>query len=255
MMNKSTKSIILILTLLSLVAGSSQRVLAFVASSTNYQLEKDSLNFGGTDNSTSTSFSLSDSLGEIATGDFSSDDYNLRAGYRAMEVDAITLTLSSPGNISLAAVNKDDGGVSAGTVSWIVATNNSAGYGLSIKASTNPALKSSSDSFADYIPAGANPDYNWTVASSASEFGFTPEGDDIVDRFKDNGSACNAGAGDTSARCWQGFSTTDTTIAENNASVPGGVATTVRVQAEVGTEATLSEGSYSATLTVTAITL
>ena len=80
------------------------------------------------------------------------------------------------------------GGTATGEATWTVITDNPAGYSLSVKASTSPAMKGQAqgDSFADYTPVNpAVPDYNWSVADSSAEFGFTPEGSDIVSKYKE----------------------------------------------------------------------
>ncbi|MEX0910443.1 MAG: hypothetical protein WDZ73_01675 [Candidatus Paceibacterota bacterium] len=254
-MFKSNKIIIAILCLISFLTNSNL-ILAYVASSSSYTLEKDSINFSGTENSSSTLYQLSDTVGEVGTGDSSSDTYNLNAGYRAMEVGTY-ITLTAPADITLTEINSNAGGMSEGTAAWTVTTNNSNGYRLSVKASTDPALQSGANSFADYTPTGAVPDYNWSVATNLALFGFTPEGSHIVSRFLDNGAdTCGVGANNTSSTCWDTFATTDTTIAEDSSSNnPAGTATTVRIRAEIGTEATVATGDYSTVLTVTAITL
>ena len=250
-----TKIIVAILCL-SLFLINSEAVLAYVASSSSYTLEKDSINFSGTENSSSTLYQLSDTVGEVATGDSSSNTYNLNAGYRAMETSTY-ITLTSPTDITLTDINSNDGGASEGTAVWTVTTNNTNGYRLSIKSSSDPALQSGGNSFDDYTPQGAVPDYTWAIDSSVAEFGFTPEGDHVVARFLDNGAdTCGVGATNTASACWDTFATTDTTIAEDaNNNNPAGTATTVRVRAEIGTGATVATGDYSATLTVTALTL
>jgi len=50
--------------------------------STNYQIQFDSINSGGTDFSTSTNYQLSDTVGEQGTGYSTSTNYLLHAGYR-----------------------------------------------------------------------------------------------------------------------------------------------------------------------------
>jgi len=50
--------------------------------STNFQINFDSINSGGTDFSTSTNYSMSDTLGEQGTGFTTSTNYILHAGYR-----------------------------------------------------------------------------------------------------------------------------------------------------------------------------
>lgn len=248
---------IFILNIIALVLIISTPIVsAYVASSSSFTLEKDSINFSGTENSSSTLYRMSDTIGEVATGESTGTTFNLHAGYRAMEDRGTYITLSAPSDIALSSIGQAAGGSSEGSATWNVVTNNANGYRLSIEASTDPALQSSSSSFADYTPAGIVPDYTWAVDTTASEFGFTPEGDDVVARFLDDGSACNTGSGNTTSSCWDAFDTTDITIAEGAAANnPGGADTLVRVKAEIGSGVTQTDGSYSSTLTVTAITL
>lgn len=221
---------------------------AEVASSTNYRLQADSLNFGG-GLSNSTNYSLESTLGELATGNITSTNYGLLAGYQQMVSSFIAIT--APSDVTLSGIAGT--GASSGSVVWTVTTDNSAGYTLSVKAGSSPALAVSGDSFSDYAPSGANPDYNWSVGASASAFGFSPEGTDIASRYLDNGSSCGTGASNATDQCWDGFSTTNRTIAQSSTSNnPSGVVTTVKLKAEIGNSKTQPVGSYAATLTVTA---
>ncbi len=233
-------------------------VFGYVASSSSYRLEKDSINFAGT-RSTSTSYTMEDTVGEISTGTSTSNSYNIHAGYQAMESDgvSVSITLSSPSNITMSpSIEGTTGGESDGSVAWTVTTNNTTGYSLSVKAATNPTLKSGSDSFSDYDPAGAVPDFAFSVGASQSLFGFSPEGADITSTYKDNGSTCNVGSSDTTGACWEGLDTTGKTVASSGAAnSPGGTATTVKLKAKVGSAASLPAGSYSAIITATAVTL
>jgi len=228
-------------------------VLAAVASSTNYQIESDSLNFGGV-LSTSPNYRLEDTLGEIATGNSSSASYKIKAGYRAML--GFSISISAPSNLTLSAITSLPSGRSEGSVAWTVITDNDAGYTLAIKAATNPALKSGSgsDNFVDYSPGGNVPDYIWSVEANASEFGFSPEGADVASSYLDNGSTCGAGSSETANRCWNGFSTTNKIIASRASNnTPSGTVTTVKLQAEVTAGRAQTVGNYSAALTATAL--
>lgn len=73
---------------LFLVAG---EALAYVAASSNYKLEKDSINFGGTDSSASTIFKNNSTLGEIISGLTNGTNYNASSGYRYMNPDEGTV--------------------------------------------------------------------------------------------------------------------------------------------------------------------
>lgn len=237
----------------------SSGVFAYVMGSTNYRIQQDSLNIGGGDFSSSDSYKLSDTLGEIATGKSSSGSYNLYAGYRQMNESYISISVAD--DVALApSIGGITGGTGNDSASWTIITDNAAGYSLTIKASSSPALVSGAYSFADYTPAGGaggNPDFTWSVVSTDSEFGFTPEGNDIVQKFLDNGvSPCNTGSTDTPDACWYYASTTDQTIAQSaSANHPSGAATTVKFRATSGSSHVQVEGIYTATTTVTALTL
>lgn len=229
----------------------------YVASSSNYRLEKDSINFGGT-RSQSGSFNLEDTLGEVATGEGGSLSYLISAGYQAMETDGISIgiNLSSPADINLSSINGKSGGVADGNMAWSVVTNNPSGYSLAIQSATNPALSSGANSFNDYAPAGVDPDLTWSTPANQSYFGFTPEGDDVIARYLDNGSSCGVGSLDTVNACWDGFSTTPKTISSAGSSNnPTGTVTTVKIRAEIGSSKDQSTGSYSSTIIATALAL
>lgn len=232
---------------------------AYVMSSNNYRIQHDSVNIGGVDFSSSDSYKLSDTVGEMATGKSSSDSYNLYAGYRQMNETYISI--SSPANVTLTpAILGVTGSTGNGSASWTIITDNPAGYSLTIKASSSPALISGAYSFADYTPSGGiggNPDFIWSVASADSEFGFTPEGNHIVQKFLDNGgSPCNTGSTDTPDACWYNPSTSAETISQStSANHPSGTATTVKFRATSGSSHLQVEGTYTATTTITALTL
>jgi len=101
--------------LLLVTAGAAS---AYVAASQNYKLEKDSLNFGGTDFSSSTNYVNSDTLGEIISGLTSSTGNNASSGYRYLETDPVAgavLGCTDPAaNNYNSAATQDDGSCSYG---------------------------------------------------------------------------------------------------------------------------------------------
>ncbi len=227
---------------------------AAVMQSTGYKIQTDSINIGGV-LSTSTTYIEQDTVGEVATGRTASASYLLSAGYQAMQ--DVSISITSPVDVALSPINGLTGGTSSGSAVWTVTTDDPAGYAVSIKSSTNPALKSSTfgSSFSDYTPA-SDPDFAFTLPTTQSRFGFSPEGTDIVQKYKDNGSICNTGASDTTDACWDGLNTTGTTIAQSATSNhPSGTPTTVKFRAGSGTAKIQDTGSYSATVTVTATAL
>lgn len=227
--------------------------LAVVASSPNYVLDRDSLNFGG-GLSSSASYQMESTVGEAATGFGSGAAFNVRAGFQQMDATS-TISISATGAITMTpSLVGTVAGTSTGQSTVLVTTNNSNGYNLYIEADTAPALQAGANSFADYTPGGAAPDLSFTNSASTKQFGYSPEGTHIVSRFKDDGSNCNTGALDTADSCWDGLSTSPEAIATSGAgNAPGGTNTTVKLQAVIGSATTLNAGSYAANLVFSAV--
>lgn len=183
----------------------------------------------------------------------------MHAGFWQMQESYISI--SHPNDLVLTSIGGFEGSgsplSSEGTLSWTVITDNLAGYSMSIKTTTTPALTSTEDNFDDYAPVSPpTPDYNFSVATNTSAFGFSPEGTDTNALYKDNGSACNTGSGETVAKCWDGLSLTGKIIAgKNTSNHPAGSTVTARFRAETGTAHMQISGDYSASIVVTAITL
>jgi len=196
---------------------------------------------------------MKDTVGEVATGDSSSASYNLSAGYRQLDNSYISISVASDLVLpSLGGIAADE---STGNVSWTVITDNPAGYELAVKTQSEPSLSSGNDFFEDYTPDGGTPDFAFSVDSTTSAFGFSPEGDDVVTAYRDNGAVCGVGSGDTNNACWDGFATTTKTISQDTSSnQPSGTQTTLSIRAANGVNHIQSAGEYSAIITVTATT-
>jgi hypothetical protein len=231
-----------------------QPIVVAVMESTNYSIQSDSVNFGG-GLSDSPNYSLESTFGEVATGLGESANFSLKAGYQQMQ--EVYLAIGTIPNVTLSpAINGNIGGTSNGQAVVTVVTDNLAGYELYIKASSSPALVSGGDSFADYVPAGADPDFTFSIVATVAEFAFSPEGADITAEYLDNGVTCNAGALDTVDSCWRGLSTSNELIAESSTSNhPAGTDTTIKFRAESGASNIQPAGVYTATTTVTAISI
>ena len=146
---------------------------------------------------------------------------------------------------------------SVGSSSWNVKTSSVTGYTLAVKAFTSPALKNGSiDSFNDYTPVGGVPDLWGGVASGTKEFGFSAYGTHALADFGSPVNCGNTSSGvpDASAK-YQGFSTSDYTIATSSTvTTTAGVVTNICFAAEQnGTYA--ASGVYTATITATASTI
>ena len=226
---------------------------AIVASSSNYALERDSLNFGGL-LSNSNNYSLEDTAGEIGTGPSGSSNINVRAGYQQMDDSAI-ISVQASGTVTLSpSFDNLTAGTASGQSGVVVVTNNTAGYNLYLQTAASPALTSSNDSFLDYTPAGSNPDFSFTAPPGNKAFAYSPEGSDISNRFRDDGVSCDTGSSDTTDNCWDGLTTNPVTIATSNSlNSPNGTYTTIKLKAGVGNGATAKAGTYSTSLIFSAV--
>ena len=227
---------------------------AQVMSSTNYKIQSDSVNVGG-GRSTSTNYALESTVGEVATGISTSTNYELRAGYQQMQ--EVYLSLTAATDIVLSPnLGGITGGISTGSTSVVVVTDSPAGYQVSIRASSSPAMQSGVTTIADYVPVGAVPDFLFVNMATSVHFAFSPEGTNLASRYKDNGAACGVGALDTAGRCWDGLSMTDRTIVSATAANhPVGATTTVQFRVGIGGSVAVPVGTYVATTTITALPL
>jgi hypothetical protein len=239
--------------LTGLVIASIQLGFAEVRSSTNYQLQSDSINFGG-GLSTSTNYTQESTFGEVGTGKATSTTYNLYGGYQQMQ--EVYLSMTVPADVTLApALAGLTGGTSNGSTTVTVTTDSPAGYSLALESQTDPAMQSGIYTIDDY-DEGADADYAFAVTSGDAHLGFSPAGSDIVQFFKDNGSLCGLGTLDTTLSCWAGLSTIGTTISEGAGSNhPNGATTTINFRVGIGSGAGVVTGLYTATTTLTALPL
>lgn len=241
------QTIILTLLLIGILSVSE----AQVRSSTNYQLQSDSINFGG-GLSTSTNYELESTAGEISTGEATSSSYQLKAGYQQMQEVFISISAVSPVVMS-PNIGGITGGTANGTTSVIVITDSPSGYQLTISASNNPAMQKGTDTIADYVPVGADPDISFITNTNDVHFGFSPEGTDVTSRWLNNTSACNIGTNSTALKCWDGLSVSDKLIAQGSANQPSGATTTLHFRVGAGGGIPIIAGDYFATTTLTAL--
>lgn len=225
-----------------------------VMSSTNYKLQSDSINFAG-GRSSSASYIIEDTVGEVASGVSSSANFSLNAGYQ--QNSTVTISVTPASNVTMSpSIGGLTGGIADGQTSFTVTTDNPAGYTTTVSAQNSPALKTASDSFNDYVPAGSDPDYTFTFGSAESVFAFTPEGDDIAVRYKNSGSTCGIGSSDTSNACWDGLSIAGKTILNRTSSnQPSGTTSTIKFRAASGSSHVQEDGVYVATTTITVLSL
>ncbi len=226
--------------------------LAQVMGSSNYQIQSDSINVGG-GYSTSSNYQLESTVGEVATGNSTSTSFNLLAGYQQMQSAYLSLTGASAVTLS-PSIPGVSGGVANGSTTVLVVTDNLAGYSLTIVAENTPALQSGANSISDYIPSGAVPDFAFSTGVADAHLGFSPEGVDVVSRYRDNGTACGVSTLETADSCWDGLATSPITIASAaSPNHPNGATTTVKFRVGVGGSVAQPEGLYVATTTITAL--
>lgn len=227
---------------------------AQVRSSTNYQLQSDSINVGG-GLASSTNYTQESTVGEVATGVGTSANYELRAGYQQMQ--EVFISISASGDVNLSPqVTGLNGGTANGSTTVTVITDSPAGYSLTLKSSDNPAMRIGSSTIADYNE-GADPDFSFAVSSGQAFFGFSPSSVDVTAAFSDNGSLCNTGSLNTPQACWAGLSSTtgDVIALDNSPNHPSGATTTIYFRVGVGSGASIVAGTYTATTTLTALPL
>lgn len=243
-----------LLTTFAIILVAPINVIGQVRESNNYKIERDSLNIGG-GFGTSDNFKLQSTVGEVGTGYSESSNYAVLAGFQ-QSIEESFISISSPVDLNMGSINGLTGGNAAAAAEWLVTTNNNAGYSLSIKSDTSPALKSSLDYFDDYTTDTSDPDYEFAIDYTASEFGYNPFSVDVVNKFKNNGSSCNVGSGITAYKCWNSLNTSGEIVVQGTSSNdPSGATTTINFRAESGNNKILTAGSYAATITMTAIAL
>jgi hypothetical protein len=230
-------------------------VSAYVRSSTNYIIQSDSINSGGTDESQSASYKAWDTVGEVGTGDSGSTNFRIRAGYR--QVDDYYISMTPGGDVNLSPnLSGLSGGSATGSAIWKVSTDNIAGYNMTIRATGSPAMKAGSETIADYTPAtGGVPDYNWNIVAANSEFGFSPYNVySQAAKYKNNTSNCNIGSTITDQKCWYGLSTSNETITNKTGRTDvAGEDTRINFKAEINTSTGFQMGgNYKAVIVVTA---
>lgn len=144
---------------------------------------------------------------------------------------------------------------SIGSSSWTVRTNAVNGYSLTITSLTNPALKSGVNSFADYTEAVAGTPDVWSIASGDKEFGYSAFGTDTPTATWGTGASCGSGGVPTATLKFNGASTANDAIATRSTVTPtSGIATTICFAAEQK-DVYAPSGTYTATITATALTL
>ena len=168
------------------------------------------------------------------------------------------ITISDGADVTMSPSLGITSDTSIGKTTWTVKTNNVAGYNLNVKASTEPAMAhtTTTDTFADYSETVLGTPETWSVGSGDYEFGFSAYGDDVADGTWGTGVGCGTHTTiSTNNLNYLGFKTTDKTIATRSSVTPNlGVETNICFAAEQK-DVYAPSGTYTATITATAVTL
>ncbi len=144
-----------------------------------------------------------------------------------------------------------------GTSTFTVETNDGNGYTLSLAASTNPAMKSGSNSISDFPNANSPELWSSGLPSSGAVFGFSVLGNDVSPSggYWGSGSYCNGNGTSTISTTlkYTGFSTTGTTTAASSSTTTPAGDSTVVCYAVQQNNFYIPAGSYTANITGTAI--
>jgi len=225
--------------------------------SANYRIRPDSINVGGSDVQTSDNYKIAETIGEAGTGELTSSNYKLKAGYRQVSEAAISISLTVPvsglamdqsANMSITsnqATNAASGAV------WSVETTAPAGYTLSLSTDQTNCLRSASEYFDDYSEATPGTPETWSVDSNKYQFGFSAFGDDVPDGTWGIGSSCTS-PGSNNLK-YRGFNGINNIQVASSSSSTAGTNTALCLAAEQN-GVFAPNGSYTATITATAIT-
>ncbi len=165
------------------------------------------------------------------------------------------ITISAGANATMAPNIGVAADSSIGSSSWVVKTNNTAGYTLAVKASASPALVSGTNSFADYTEAVTGTPEVWTVAAGTKKFGYSAYGADTPTATWGAAASCGTAGVPSGTQNYVGFKTTDKIIAQKATVTPTtGVTTNICFAAQQNAIYAAS-GVYTATITATATTL
>lgn len=196
---------------------------------------------------------------EIIKGD--TDDTQIKVTVTGEININCSTTVSFSGNIG-----GQSGGNASTTFGCTIETNDTDGYNLQIEKDGLLHLDGESGTdkqFSDYSTSTTPIDYEWNyVNTAAEEFGFCVNSGtaaDVVQRYKDNGSACDQGGGSVNSwHCWDilpntASSTPRQVVDRTSGATPaGGLNTEFGIQVDVGSGNNLQHGDYYCTTTATA---
>jgi hypothetical protein len=229
-------------------------IFAYVMQSDSYRVGSDSINAGGSDDQSSDSYKMRDTIGEVSSGESTSASFKLKAGYRRMQ--EVYFSLSSPGNIDMGAIDLTQNSRTGTGDAWNVKTDCPAGYILNLKADTADCLKDddTGEAFTDYTEATSGVPETWSVDVGNYEFGFSVYGNDVNTATWGSDSTCGTDTTPSTNLKWQGFKgvTAISVASSDSRTSTSGTDTVLCVSAEQNNVYAPS-GSYTADITATAV--
>lgn len=154
------------------------------------------------------------------------------------------------------------GGISYGTTSLTVKTNNNTGYNITMYFASDTAMyrDGGGGQIENYV-ATSTADYNFDSAQLYGQFGYTVNADTAADAsltFRDNGTdTCGVGTSNTFGKCWlaptSSVANATELIDRTSATPVGGATTTIVFQVDVpaNPNPNIPTGFYTATATLT----
>ncbi len=130
--------------------------------SSNYEIYSDSIGVNGGNFSSSTTNSLSDTLGETSAATVSSTSYTIEGGFQAMSRGSLSVSVSNNGSVDLGTLSPS--AVNTASVTVAVSTDSDTGYSLSITSAGSMPL-------ASIVPPN-------TVTTGTEGYGFSASGID-----------------------------------------------------------------------------
>ena len=204
------KVIYILIIIFTVILSPLQKVVSM--QSTNYKIEKDSINFGGTDDGQSASYKLKDTLGEIGTGLSDSTNYIMKAGYRQMVEEAVDPTFTFAIDFTTCVLGTlSTGSVSTCTYTITTTTNAEDGYTTTIIEDGN--LRDGTPDIDDVI--------GLVVNAGSEEYGASSNDADSLDIVTTAGDAASPITGTAQSIATQatGPVTADAVIVTHHASI------------------------------------